>query len=397
MIVINKLFTEDKSEKTRCICDIELNNKKEKIWFEVDKKYKEYLVTDRADAIIIGILNYALRNNEDIISKIPITDELLYNLKEILIPSLVKNSYALNMISIKANTIEPLKQGEHIGTGCSCGVDSFYSIKSHYNDEYKSLKLTDLCINNVGAFNECYKDYGIKRTITERYKKTEKVAKDLGINLIETDSNFYEVVPQVHSLTHTYSSCFAIYMLQKYWKVYFYSSSGYDFTSFNLKNNDLLDCAEYELLSLQTFSTSSIKIYSDGGAKERIEKVKEIIDFPIAQKELHVCVNKSNNCGICPKCMRTILSLDALNSLEKFSNVFDIKYYYENKIDYYNWLWKQHKLKDKMNELTYKILSKNKDFKVNIFFKIKNMPYIILKNVLSQKQKENIKKILKRR
>ena len=396
MIEINKIYIKQIKEKSRCICEIEINKRKKEIWFEVDNKYEQYLVTDRADAIIIGILNYALRKGEDIISKLPVTDELLYNLREILMPSLLKNSYDLHKIEIKANTITPIKSGEHIGTGCSCGVDSFYSIKMHSSNEYKSIKITDLCINNVGAFNECYKEYGMDKTKVERYKKTENVAKELGINLIETDSNFSEVIPQEHLLTHTYSSCFAIYMLQKYWKTYFYASSGYDFSAFNLKNNDLEDCAEYELLSLQAFSTSAIRIYSDGGARKKKKKTKELGNFSIAQKNLHVCINKPINCGVCPKCMRTILALDALNMLDDFKMVFDIEYYYKNKNIYYKWLWKQHILHDKMNEETYQIIKKRNDFHINIFLKIKNIPYVFIKNILPSEAKQRIKKFLKK-
>lgn len=397
MIKIGKPKIKIENDRARCYCDITIDNEKKSVWFEVDKKYEKYLTIDRTDAYVIGLLNYAMRHKHDITCECPLTDELLFNIKEILVPTLYKYSKDFYQTNIIAPTIKPCEQGEHVGTGCSCGIDSFYSIYTHINDEYQTMKLTDLCINNVGAFNECYDKYGIEETKKERYKVTQEVATKAGLNLIESDSNFFEEIYQEHSLTHTYSSCFAIYMLQKYWKTYYYASSGYDFSSFDLKDNDLNDPSHYELLSLYCFSTSSIKIYSDGGEKTRLEKTKKVIEYNLAHEYLHVCTIKPFNCGECPKCRRTLTTLDALNALENFKKVFNITEYENRKKDYYNWLWEQHYLKDEMNEPTYLELKKRKNFKVSILFKIKiaTKHFLIkVKNIIPQPIKNVIKKVI---
>ena len=89
MIRIEKPYIISKNDKTRCICDIFIDNKKHSIFFEVDKKYGKYLVDDRIDAYVIGLLNYAMREGQDIESDYPITEELLYNIRTTLIPSLI--------------------------------------------------------------------------------------------------------------------------------------------------------------------------------------------------------------------------------------------------------------------------------------------------------------------
>lgn len=378
MIKIGRQYIETKNGKARCYCNIEIENELKNVWFEVDEKYKEYLAVDRADAYVIGFIHYAMKNNYCIECEMPITDELLHNIKEILMPSLVKYDKNMHRINISAKTIEPYEGGTHVGTGLSCGVDSFYSISKHFNNEYPSLKLTDVCINNVGSFDDCYDEHDKEEVKNERYHITEQVAKEIGLNLIKTDSNFWNEINQTHLLTHTYSSVFAIYMLQKYWKTYYYSSSGHDFACFNLQDNSNKDCADYELLSLQCLSTSSIRIYSDGGEKNRIEKTAFISDYAMAHKYLHVCINDTNNCGVCSKCKRTIMSLDALNKLELFHNVFDLEKYKKEKRAYDKWLWEQHYLKDDMNEPTYQMIHKRKDYKVSIASKI----MIICKNTI---------------
>lgn len=253
-------------------------------------------------------------------------------------------------------------RGGAVGTGCSCGVDSFDAIYMHYNTEFLSHNLTHLCINNVGAFANCYHEYGQDKVKDERYKKAQELADELGLPLIKTDSNFMESFEQDHIKTHTFSSIFAVYMLKKLWKTYYYGSSGYDYTSFSLKNIEDIDSAQYELLSLQCLSLRELKIYSEGGEKTRFEKVQDIVNFPYTERYLHVCFLKPYNCGQCSKCRRTLVALDALNKLENYKEVFDISYYKTHKGEYYSWLASLHSYNDEFAEPVYKVMLERDEF-----------------------------------
>ena len=359
MIIIGKPFISSNAAKTRCICDISVDGMIRSVWFEVDSKYKEYLVTERADAYVIGLLHWCMLNRHDIKCQVPVTEELLYNIKTILVPSLAKYANNLHAIKIDAE-VAPALKGEEVGTGCSCGIDSFDAIYNHYKSDYPNMDLTYLCINNVGAFNECYDDYGREKVKEERYQKVDVVSKELGIPIIKTDSNFAETFPQIHLYSHTYSSVFAIYMLKKLWKTYYYASSGMDYSKFSLSD---LDPAHYELLSLQCFSTSGLRIYSEGGEKERIDKTRDLFDFEPAQKYLHVCLAKPYNCGVCSKCRRTLVTLDMLDKLDNFKEVFDIGYYKKHREEYYKWLVSQHSFGDLMNEPVYQEMLERSAFR----------------------------------
>ena len=61
--------------------------------------------------------------------------------------------------------------------------------------------------------------------------------------------------------------------------------------------------------------------------------------------------------------MRTLLSLDALDKIDNFSEVFDIKYYKSNKIKYYRWLCREHYHGSIMNEPVYQILNRRTEYK----------------------------------
>lgn len=358
MLEIIRIYLSVKENKIRLVCDLSENNQTKQVWFEVDEKWGKYLCTERCDAFVIGLLNYALRKGYNIQSSIPITEDLLYHLNEALIPSLTKYDKALHSIKILAPQAAPLANAGAVGTGLSGGVDSFHAIIHHTHSKYSSFDITHLCVNNVGAFGE-----GNEKNFQNRkvgtYQRAKKVAASLNLPLIETNSNFAHEFLQNHLLTHTYSSVFAVYCLQKLWKVYFYASSGFPFNFFSLDNNSKHDSSAYELLSLQCFSHSNLTIYSEGGALDRLEKIRTVANHPLVQKHLHVCLSLGEkNCGKCSKCRRTILNLYALNELEKFHQVFDIQYFKQHKTEYFAWLYMTHLRHDPMNKRTYLLLKR---------------------------------------
>lgn len=338
------------------------------VWFEVEKEYEKYLVADRCDAILIAILNYAMKNNHDLILNSPVTQDLIYKINEFLIPSLTKHDKEMNKIKIKENVeaLLPLNEGEAVGTGLSCGIDSFHSIMTNFKTQYKNCRLTHLCINNVGSFDIYQKFSNSNETKNKIYERAKNISLELNLPLVTTNSNLMDIVPQSHYRTHSYSSMFAVFCLQKLWKKYYYGSSGFDFSSFSLQDNSKHDSALYELLLFSVISNSNLEIISDGGAKNRFEKTVKISEYKIVQNNLHVCLKNYENCGVCQKCIRTLCCLDSIDKLDDFKTVFDIDYYKKNKWKYYYWLTISYLKKDKMNKITYSILKK----KIPLYVKI---------------------------
>lgn len=367
MIVIKQPFLERNEQFSRVVCDIQIDGVSHVVWFQVENAYGQYLCDERSDAYVIGMLSYAMRGNHDIVCEAPITEQLLYGIERDLIPSLSKYSKKLHPVRITAKTAPALQEGFAVGTSASFGIDSFSSIRNNMDSKYEGLRLTHLCINNVGAFNECYDQYGADKVKEERYQIAETVAAELGLPLIKTDSNFAKKIPQNHLRTHTYSSVFAIYVLQKLWRVYYLASSGEDYAEFSLEHSEKKDCALYDILSLQCFSTPFLRIYSEGGAMNRMEKTRGLTDYRFAQKYLHVCTARPFNCGVCGKCRRTLVTLDILDALDDFSEVFDIAYYRNHRKKYYAWLCYQHFIKDAMNEPVYQAFMKRPGFRVYAF------------------------------
>ncbi len=327
------------------------------VWFEVEERYGQYLCAERSDAFLIGILNYAMREHCDIRCESPVGSQLLYQIRTYLIPSLVRHSKVLYATNIEAEMdLNPIANSGGVGAGVSCGVDSLHVIKNYARSPYPGLSLTHLVLNNVGAFWRGTEDHQYEWQSAH----VREFCKENGFELILTNSNIAEQIPQNHFLTHTYSSCFAIYCLQGLWSVYYYGSSGEDFSAFSLVDNDEHDAAHYELLSLDVFSTRNLKIYSEGGAIDRFEKVKDLVGYKPSYKYLHVCTSDGGpNCGHCGKCLRTLTALDALGVLDKYREAFDVEDYKRNHRDRLKWLYLQQidARGDKMTQSAYHILS----------------------------------------
>ena len=134
------------------------NNKKtetKECYFEFDKKYKNYLCDVRSDAFVMGLLTTAMENDMDIEFESPLSERLYYQLTTYYIPMVAKNNSNYPMYNIKIigptdNTV--ISNMKAVATGCSGGVDSFYTIAKHSsNDIPKSFKITHIIYSSSGT------------------------------------------------------------------------------------------------------------------------------------------------------------------------------------------------------------------------------------------------------
>ncbi len=313
---------------------IKVNNQTSKtLWIEVGSEYSEYLTFERADAFIVGILNWAMREGHDIVSESPMGEYLYCQIVNYVIPGLCDGSPRLKRIKVTC----PIDSGTlpnagYVGTGVTCGVDSLYTIATNESDKFPRHKITHLTLFNVGSHGEGDR---AEKIFKERTELAERYCIDNNYPLVIVNSNLHDIIKQDHFFTASYSACMAILALQKMWSLYYLASGGDNYEIFTLKDNDLYCSEDYELFLLPLLSTDQLRIESSGAGVTRQNKLKRIINFEPSYTTLNVCVKEGKNCGKCEKCVRTILGLDSLGALEKYSAVFDIDYYKAHK-NYYH-------------------------------------------------------------
>lgn len=329
MVHLSKIRYIDTPTGGRLESDITIGEQlSQTIWVETSSEYKQYLTFERADAFVVGILNWAMREGHDIVSESPMGEYLYYQIIRYVIPGLTWGSPRLHNIKITCPIdSSELPNAGAVGTGITCGVDSLYSVCTNKSDEYPKHKITHLTFFNVGSHGEGER---AKKIFKERLKIAQDFCKDNGYPLVVVDSNLHDVIHQNHFLTASYSAGFAIFALQKMWKLYHLASAGNDYGVYHLKGNDSKCSEDYEIFLLPQLSTDQLRIESSGAGVTRQNKLREIVKYRPSYKSLNVCTSDGPNCSRCEKCIRTMIGLDALGELDKYSEVFDLDFYRKN-------------------------------------------------------------------
>lgn len=334
------------STPTRIETLLEIDGKKDTIYAEVSENVSAYLTTDRCDAFVVGLMYLAMNRGYDIETSIPITEDLYYNLENHFIDALAHEGSGLHRTKLSMPTIPAVENtGDIVATGVSCGVDCLHTLAVHDNTNLPSYRITHLAFYNVGSHQTGRgKEYD-QYLYEGRFNLCKSFAEEYGYTFYTISSNIHEFFERhggySHVNNHGYMASFCILLLQKGIKRYYYSA-GYPYTDFRVyksHKNEELDSAMYDLLTFYTISIGNLKVYSAGGNIKRIDKTRVLCSYPPAHKYLNVCVARPKNDGICFKCVRTQLSIDAVGNIDDFKDVFDVESYKRNRKQYIRQMW----------------------------------------------------------
>lgn len=330
MIKIQKPWIEKIEGLARLCANVEMGDGiRRMLWFEVPVRYEKYLCAERSDAFVMAFVQYALQyGQEEIISEGPLTDVFYDGVTTEFLPAFNKiNGTHLRIVAPVAPEVEHPDDGCHVGTGCSCGVDSMHVYAMHTD-------ITDGCVwNGHGVDFLASKEdrEGLFGALVERARS---FTSSEGINLVVGNSNFDTGCIdglRWEGMT-TYGNLFNILAMQKYWKKY-YVASDCDVRNFSFRMKGVFaDPARYEYFLFPFLRYKNLSIVMDGADRNRVEKVADLKDYAPARKYLNVChrlnANHRNGTNDCAKCMRTLLDLDACGIVDEFSAVFDVAYYH---------------------------------------------------------------------
>ncbi len=338
-IIIGEIYISEEQEKVSLSADIMVDNEKKILSYTVDKKWKQYLVTERSDSFVVALLYFSMIKDMDIEWTIPCSERLIYQLKTYFIPIYSNEIQAMHNIDlIGVTTCEDLPSLGGVATGISNGVDSSYTIKKYIkgNLRYDNYALTHVIFTDwfTADFSDDY-----KKDFYDAYLPLlPNCAEELNLEYIYihfpvdevfsvgrvNDDNIGVIIDEG---MFTLKYCSMSLALNKLINIYYFSSgvAPSDFTFCEA------DMAYHDIFTLPLISTNNMSFYSSGMEVSRIEKVEDIADWKYAQKYLQVCQWKNDtNCGKCAKCIRTMSELNSINKLELFSDRFPVDDYKKN-------------------------------------------------------------------
>ena len=289
-----------------------------------------------SDPVVVSLMYNMLVEGYDFESEIPISPKLYHHLTKDLIPHLVSMNPAVvkNIeinVPISLNKIE--KKSNWIGTGVSCGIDSFSAIKEYSQENDDEYKLTHLLYFKIGAHHgrlyPCPEEVE-NRIFSEELEIADRFCKTNGFKLVVVDSNvnqmankFWGAIPFAN--VALFRNAGAMLTIQSYFSKYVLATTYATFDDFSMNISDGL---EHNLWwSMPLLGSDALEIIPAGSAMNRIEKTKFVADFTPSHDNLMVCWAGHKNCGECDKCIRTLVALDFIGSLDLFKNSFDLAKY----------------------------------------------------------------------
>jgi hypothetical protein len=269
----------------------------------------------------------AMRLGEDIEVKGAVSEKLYFNLTNSYMKLVQLVMPALKEVNITPESLDDGKTSKCEGgvvTGFSAGVDSFFTLYNNYfNCTLPTYKITHLVFNNVGSHDAWNSKRG-RELFNARYDLLKDYPRKIGLDFIKIDSNLTDILRWNFLQTHVPRNISAVLMLQKLFGKYYYSSS------LQYKNCFIepdYDISRISPLSIHLLSTETLDCILAGSQYSRVEKTKMVAKVPEVNQWLNVCVeppSDGKNCSVCPKCCRTLLTLEILGVLDDFDQVFDL-------------------------------------------------------------------------
>ncbi len=317
---------------------LEYCNRSNECYYLIPEAYSDLVDTETCDSFVLSMFQVAMFYGEDLEIDGLVSEQLLINLNEDVIPALNAFNSKYHWIKITATKQynRPIFNGRGVGTGFSGGVDSFLTFVNNFvhpiSDE---RKITHSFFFNVGSHGVSDEPEELKRIsgqFESRYEYLSAYPREIGLPFIKVDSNIHCFQPLGHIENCSFVTPAAGLLFQKGLNKYLLSSGGYNYKEKleALLHGEDTDTSLLDPLILPYFSTENLQFSSVGTKFNRIAKLQELAIYEPAMRYLNICYRHdelAENCSVCEKCGFTLLMLDVLGCIDKFAPSFDIAAY----------------------------------------------------------------------
>lgn len=317
---IKDIRREKNSDRTRIAATVvweDCDRPTQEIYFETAETFAQSL-TCNPHAFLLGCIMPAMRHGE---VRISMDAEICPQLRDGLVTamSLMRHWYGPQQhqpVQIEAKTqshLPVLRPSERAGSFFSGGIDSLATLRANR---------LNFPLQHPSSFKDGLLIHGIEKgkdleLFKQAVNSLSVVAIDAGISLVpvytnvrhlDNDSSFWGQKFQgsvLAAAAHVFSQRLTTATIP----------STFDISClYPLGSHPLLD---------HNYSTSGLQIRHDNILLSRLDKTKLVAGWDVALQNLRVCNNPklikpgSLNCGQCEKCLRTMLALMVIGSLDK--------------------------------------------------------------------------------
>ena len=319
---------ENSGDSVRISAVLTRGKREDIIWYSVPRPWRDALSVESSDGFLVALLHLAMHSGESFEIDGAISEKLYHNLTNFFMPLLSKVLRTLKPITLAPRELRASRaSGKAVATGFSGGVDSFTTMANHFaHERIPSMKITHLLFNNVGSHGDSDAAKA-RKLFLSRYEKVRGLAENLGLPFIRIDSNINEFIKLPFSLTHSMLNISVPLILQNLIGKYYYSSGDkYEDCQVSPAN----EISTLDPMAIHLYSTETLDCISTGCQYSRVEKTRLVSRFEPSYSWLNVCIDPDgdgNNCLVCSKCCRVLLTLELLHATHLYERVFNLKQY----------------------------------------------------------------------
>lgn len=310
----------------------------DRLWFEVDGRYRD-VVGDDADPFVVALLPLGMASRSDIEVLGRVSPRLAYGVEEY--QRVVHAWWPVNtqLVTLHHRALDDVagrRRGDGVGCTFSGGVDSFYSLWRHLpnNEPNPSFRITHAIMINGFDHDTDLDDEGLFPALVGIYGP---LMDELGVELVVVRTNlqaFRDVaVRRAHARTggtgrHANQRSFGTALAAAglllgglFARVYIPGSVDYA---------ALHPDGAHPMID-HLLSTERTETIHDGADVKRVDKTAVLAQWPATYSRLRVCRTEGwtsvdtatgtvDNCCVCPKCVRTMTTLDLNGALSRFES-----------------------------------------------------------------------------
>lgn len=203
------------------------------------------------------------------------------------------------------------------GSFVSGGIDSLFTLRKNFNrygsESYQSLRYGIF----VYGFDIGWKDAEderMKKIYQQTLKSINTIAEEVNMTMIPVFTNIRHIHRDVAFWTHWFYGAALSFVAHSFSALFTKMLISADDDRYTLK----APWGSHPVI-IPNYSSDSLEMGYYGFEASRFEKMAVLSKWPTAIRNLRVCtknISENLNCGVCEKCIRTLLALKALNQLD---------------------------------------------------------------------------------